>query len=730
MNRYIFLFYTICLSFLNCKTDKQSQWLSCIPQSSQSLFWGEINRLDSDIINEYTKIIPKENKEVIYITDIRKNSFIVIDNKNILTSNSIFKTILSHNIYIHDNFYFININRHQFISQSVYLLEEVIFTYKNQIKSLHSPFNLDFNNWYYKTPPFPIDLPNNIIQGNFYHQDSLIFKGKIDLNHPKVLSNTNWKDFFEFIPASCEKVSFHHFDFTSSPHLLLKEIQSYANVYLPNTSSPILILKNNNSDKVINTLKNEFEIVDFFKHDIFHVFKIIHSIDEESALNINFKNPYITTIDNYTILSNNKENLLFLLEKFIIKETFINNEFIIKNTKAEWNGSLFLQIKNNKLYTCYIHHNNIELYRNNYPYKPNQDSYNWNTSLKARLNDSGIHNSIYKNEKILIAQDIFNQIYFINEKGILVNSFKLSEVIPSNLHHYTDIKTKTDRYLFSKGDKIYIFDSKGQSIVNSPIQLPSKATNEVNIVHFKNSNEIFAFIACTNNNYYAYDLSKSNQPLINWNPLINVGMIEKPLTFLESETQFDFIYINKNNQLVSLNRKAELRFPPIQLEDFWNKKIYINPLKNRLALFDGNNKLKIINQQGQSFHLQLANNIENPQLALLDIIEDEQLDYIIYNQNHIVVYYYDNNKIKKAWSNKFDFKIDKMIPLQFQNKRFLLIWDKDNHSISIINNQGDIINNELKSNLPPLIFSTQNGSQIITSIQQQIFSILLTQLLN
>lgn len=214
--------------------------------------------------------------------------------------------------------------------------------------------------------------------------------------------------------------------------------------------------------------------------------------------------------------------------------------------------------------------------------------------------------------KFIAIQDNELNLNFYNDAGRLLWKKYLGEKILSTIYYIDQYNNGECQMLFNTTNKLYLIDTKGDSISNFPIRLPAPATNGCLLKDFDGFKKFEIYIACQNGSIYAYEIS--GKPLPQW--------ITKQMTF---GINHDFIPFRLNNNDFILAYGDNSQF----IIDRKGKIVRLKPLENAIsksivAYSDSGKKCMIYTSDitGKVFSIDPANTNERTALNLSETITD------------------------------------------------------------------------------------------------------------
>lgn len=669
-----------------------------------------------------------------------------------------------------------------FIAQQAYLIESALSCLFNNQKGLvdeFPEFTLEKGTIYRSVLDLDLDIPPELIMdlnvmefldaktsGVLSEEETLFYAGKINskINHYPFKDST-WKEMLSIIPSDINYLGFHSYYTAKDEYennvleyiLSKNKNYTYASVLMNNEigNDDLIFILNTGKDSIplLEDIENKYGILQERENPIFPIKRIPMDKLCSKMKILPFipcvKNRYVSVIDEYAIFAKSEKVLEKFLEHYMVNATLRNDEqfnlFLNKRTNQTLEGSLHYFVylaktqqaekeillelipgKKEKL-------SHINLYQKEYEVRNEERiKKEWVFYADALL-DHPLDVVPYHDTRLIVFQDTLNILYWISEGGTLIKFLKLDGSLKSKVHHYQDKTTRQDRYIFNTSNKIYILDEELDDIHDFPISLSSPATNGLAMIDIPNTRSIYGFIACENGNYYGYDIGQGLKPMPSWNPLIGTGALGENMTILNGQDEIHFSFLNKDMEFISLNRKTENRFNPMKIEKEFYNKIHIDNHvkgKERFVLHNGKGRLKIINTKGETFDLVLDKESNEGQFLLLDIMNNEQKEYVYLTPENITVYGYVGNDFKTLRVKNNHEGIDEIFEVEIDdNKSMLGGINKKKNKVYLFDELGEVVNGfPVAGDQVFTMFNLEGNKKVIlTSLENRVVSYVLTE---
>ena len=185
-------------------------------------------------------------------------------------------------------------------------------------------------------------------------------------------------------------------------------------------------------------------------------------------------------------------------------------------------------------------------------------------------------------KKEIFVQDVNNNIYLINSSGRILWKVPLNEKIIGDIVQIDYYRNKKLQYLFNTENQIHLIDRLGNYVERYPLRLRSPATNPVAVFDYEHSRNYRLFIACQNNQIYAY--SKEGDILEGWEFEKTENTVTSKIQHFKIKDK-DYIVFADTRKIYILDRRGKVRIKP--------EKDFPKSINNKFSLSDATNKNKV-----------------------------------------------------------------------------------------------------------------------------------------
>ena len=156
------------------------------------------------------------------------------------------------------------------------------------------------------------------------------------------------------------------------------------------------------------------------------------------------------------------------------------------------------------------------------------------------------------NPLAIIVQDKAHTLYCLETEGTIKWKKKLDGQVMSNFHPVDYYQNGEIQLLFNTRENIYLLDQEGLLVGEFPISLEAPATNGLSVVHFEGNSFFYFFVSCSNGNSYGFDQNRN--PLPGWSPHTGLGILRFPLIHFQDQAKDYLIALNDEGRMSILAR--------------------------------------------------------------------------------------------------------------------------------------------------------------------------------
>ena len=437
-----------------------------------------------------------------------------------------------------------------------------------------------------------------------------------------------------------------------------------------------------------------------------------------------FKNPFITFIDQYLVVSQSQQALEVWIDKYMSGQVLTKQASFLKHNEKfgqRTNFWQYLQVANSKqLLRSVVRsefqkslNKEFEAIQNFHPigieikkggavkgFIQHQNSAAtlntsllWRTKLKGEIigGPSVLKNPISGKNEVWV-QDKTNLLHVLNNEGTELWNRKLDGPLLSDINILDFYQGQEHHFLFNTGGKIYLVNNKGKDVGSFPIRLQSKATNGVLAVDFDGNKQFKFFIASKNGNIYGFE--RTGRPLSGWSPQSAVGRMEFPLQHFQREGKDYVVALNRAGKLYVFDRAGKRRFNSIPFKEKFLSTAAVDDhaAAPRIVAVDRKGTTNVVNLSGAKFKLDLGiQDQTDVRFVFTDVKGDNRKDYLALSGNSMKGFYYDE---KNEFSSLFDVELkDKpddffAVDIPGKKKSFLGTVSKSKKKINLYNGLG------------------------------------------
>ncbi len=433
---------------------------------------------------------------------------------------------------------------------------------------------------------------------------------------------------------------------------------------------------------------------------------------------------FYTFYDEYVILANSVAALKQYLNKVKSGKTLVKNENYIEfsdNISEKSNIYMYCNIRkslnmiksnsnidfgnfimdNNSVFSNFeafsvqfssnseLFYTNIYLKYN--PFYKEEKSSVWEVNLDAELiGKPHLVRDHTDNSTKIIAFDVNNNLYMIDQNGNIVWKIQLTENIISDVYQIDYYKNAKIQYLFNTKNYLYLVDLNGNMVADYPVKLPAEASNGIAVLDYNKKGDYRILIACNDNRIYNFDIKGSK--VKGWRINKTSGKVLMPIKHLYSTKKDYIVSTDENGRINITNRKGINRIKAVKnANNSVNSEVYLNKTNSR-GLFlttDNNGDLIYITNSGGIKTTSFGDFSKGHFFLYEDLDNDDSKDFIFLDKNRLVVF----DRFKKIMLNhSFENNIDtKPIFIKLnKNTNILGVIDSKSDKIILFNNKGII----------------------------------------
>jgi len=437
-----------------------------------------------------------------------------------------------------------------------------------------------------------------------------------------------------------------------------------------------------------------------------------------------FKNPFITCIDQYLVVSQSQQALEVWIDKYMSGQVLTKQTAFLKYNEKISNATNFwqhLQPAHSKQLLRSVVQSDFQVALNEefkdienfYPigieinkrgaikgfiqHQSSAATLNtsvlWKTKLKGKVIEGPtvLQNPISGKNEVWV-QDKTNLLHVLNNEGSERWSRQLDGPLLSGINILDFYQGQEDHFLFNTGGKIYLVNNKGKDVGSFPIRLQSKATNGVLAVDFDGTKQFKFFIASRNGNIYGFE--RTGRPLPGWSPQSAVGKIEFPIQHFQRGGKDFIVALNRDGKLYVFDREGQRRFNSISFkEKFLSSPAYDNHnTAPRIVAVGRSGTTNVVNLSGAKFKLDMGlQEKKDVRFVFSDVRGDDRKDYLALSGNNLKGYYYD---AENNFVNLFDTKLkntpDDLFAVKIPGKKksFIGTFSESKRQINLYNGLG------------------------------------------
>ncbi len=322
----------------------------------------------------------------------------------------------------------------------------------------------------------------------------------------------------------------------------------------------------------------------------------------------------------------------------------------------------------------------------------------------------------------ILIQDNKNNIHLINAAGSIKWSKQLNEPIIGEVQQIDIYGNNKYQMAFNTPSHIYVIDINGNHVKGFPVKLSNKATSPLTIFDYENNFNYRFWVSCEDLTTYNYD--KEGKKVTGW----SLPKSTAPIKQQYKRTIFnqkDYIYtLDEAGELYFINRRGERIFT---LPEKLNARKGIFTLQKRATFAssgfiyqdDSSKKIKAYSMDNVIQELVIDSNNHTSNFEIIDIDNNNFIDYLSFNQNKVELYGLDRTLV---YQNEFLENIEQghRIIRNKDKQHFIIIQKENSDELIILDKHlNQILSTPVKGSLQIAIDDiNSDGKQDIVTISK------------
>ncbi len=240
-----------------------------------------------------------------------------------------------------------------------------------------------------------------------------------------------------------------------------------------------------------------------------------------------------------------------------------------------------------------------------------------------------------RSNREIVFQDNLHNLHQVSRNGRVRWTLPLPGPIPGEIHQIDYYRNGKLQYLFNTKEKLWLVDRNGNNVAHFPVDLPSPATNGVNVFDYDNNRNYRFFIAGENLGVYALD--QSGKIISGW----KFDRTESPVTLPVQHFRVnggDYIVFADNSSVYILDRQGETRIPTPQKLTISNNPPILNLTGTpKIVLTDRRGNVHYIYFDGRHEEKSTARFSENHFFSVDDLDGNGTPDFVFVDGSNITV---------------------------------------------------------------------------------------------
>lgn len=297
----------------------------------------------------------------------------------------------------------------------------------------------------------------------------------------------------------------------------------------------------------------------------------------------------------------------------------------------------------------------------------------------------------YTKQNELVIQDLYNNLYLINQAGRILWKFNIGEPINSDIYQVDYYKNNKLQLLFSTENYLHLIDRNGNYVERYPQRLRGKSTAGMSLFDYENNKNYRIFIPCHDKKVYAYSIDGSL--LSGWEFSHTDHLVHSPINHFRVGDK-DYIVFGDKSRTYILDRRGHIR---VDIKQQFPKSEFNNYHLNNAGAVNSS-YIVTTDTTGTVCKISFDGNVQKTEIRTFsnhhffdfnDVNADGENDYIFLDENKLEVFKTNGNQILHR-----DFEspvTDRPIYFHFSySDRKLGILSSEKQQIYLVNADGSI----------------------------------------
>jgi len=312
--------------------------------------------------------------------------------------------------------------------------------------------------------------------------------------------------------------------------------------------------------------------------------------------------------------------------------------------------------------------------------------------------------------KQIMFQDDANTVYLCDNTGNVIWKETIGGKIEGEIFEIDLFKNNLRQFLFNTREHLYLLDENGKPVGNYPIRLPAPASNGLSVYDFEGRKDPRLYIACENNQVYAY--LPSGKPMPGW----SLGPLQGPV-----KRKIDHVRIQNKDLLLISDESGGLQVvtkfgePGITLTEKFvlaEHSIVGSKDDGTMVMTDRSGNIRIADATGKVETIPLNAAGEDHGFAFADVDNDGNKDFVFADDDEVTAY---NSSLTMIFRQTFETKLTGDISFH-QNEdgsKFLCVRSTESDQTWILTTNGELFpGSPLQGSGKPLFGNTGNDGKL------------------
>lgn len=310
----------------------------------------------------------------------------------------------------------------------------------------------------------------------------------------------------------------------------------------------------------------------------------------------------------------------------------------------------------------------------------------------------------------IMFQDEMNSLYLCDNTGNIIWKETINGKIEGGIFEIDLFKNNMRQFLFNTREHLYLLDENGKPVGNYPIRLPAPATNGLAVYDFEGRKDPRIYIACENQQVYAY--LPSGKPLPGWSLSPLQGIVKRKIDHARILNK-DYLLIS--DEVGGLQVVTKFGEPGITLSEKFtvaHNALIGNKDDGSLVMTDKSGNIRIVSSNGKVETIPLNAAGEEHGFAFADVDDDGNKDFVFTDEDEVTAY---NSSLTMIFRQTFESKLtgDVDFHLSDDGSEIISVRSIESDQTWLITSNGEFLpGSPIQGSSKPLFGKTGNDGKL------------------